>query len=115
MSILSAPSLQAYQAWTDPVRSPKPQPRPFTPAAADAAGRRGQPVVVNLSPQAQELLAGAEFTAGTAGAAGLTLGEAAQSYLDAGPSGAGRREAPFAHQQESPVYQPPGRVVDRMI
>lgn len=113
MNSISAPSLQAYQAWADPVRTSQRQVQPSVP---DPAGRRGQPVVIQLSPQAEQLTA--QFAATSVpGAANPAALEAAARYMDmdGAGSGTGRREAPFAHREEAPVYQPPGRLVDRSI
>ena len=112
MSTISAPSLQAYRAWAEPVRT---QPRQVQPPAQDPA-TRGSSVVVNLSPQAEKLTAQMS-AAKTQLTENMAAFKAAGSYLETAGSeaGAGRREAPFAHRDEAIRYQPPGRVLDRTV
>ena len=112
MSTISASSIQAYRAWIDPARiagRKSEQSQPNAPVE-----RRERPVIVNLSPEAEKMVA--DTVASTVKTAGGTfVKDAAESYEATTSTGAGRREAPFAHQDQAARYQPPGRLIDRTI
>ncbi len=110
MSIISAPSLQAYRVWADPVRTE----RQVTIPVADPVERREKPVIVNLSPEAEKLVAELQ-TSPVKDTVQASAQNAADTYMNGASTGAGRREAPFAHREDAVRYQPPGRLVDRVI
>lgn len=112
MSTVAAPSLQAYQAWADPARLHKPAVRPAVPAP-DPEARRSEAIVFNLSPEAEKLVAQQGGTTAKMGAAHAA--EAAGHYQSVTETGAGRREAPFAHRDDAVRFEPPGRLVDLSV
>ena len=109
MSAIAAPSLQAYQAWADTSRLHKPAQRPAAPAP-DPEARRSKAIVFNLSPEAEKLVAQQGNASAMTDAA--RAAEAAGQYQSVTETGAGRREAPFAHRTDAVRFEPPGRLAD---
>lgn len=92
----------------------RPRNLPVRRAAPEPAQRQGKSVIVSLSPEAERLMAPKSAPAGQAAGNGEVM-MASDSYNRTAETGAGRREAPFAHRTETVVYRAPGGLVDRQI